>query len=232
MIRFISVSAIACAALSLPALADTQSYSETGFTKLSAAAGVDVSFSTGRDFSITAYNRNGDFEDLIIEREGDTLLVYRKSNYGWSWWNQRENYKVTVTAPSLNSVKASSGSDVEGSGLKGSQISIRSSSGSDIVIKGISGGDVDLKSSSGSDIKVSGTCETADIKSSSGSDINARGLQCETVYAKASSGSDISAYASETLTAKASSGADIDVRGNPTQTAELDKSSGGSISIR
>jgi len=61
MIRLSLLAGAAALALSLSASADTRTYSETGFTGISVSAGIDVSFTTGGDYAITAENRKGDF---------------------------------------------------------------------------------------------------------------------------------------------------------------------------
>ncbi len=232
MIRSLSIAGLAGAALLVAshATAETKAYDLSGFNGIDASAGVNVSFQTGSAYAVTVENNKGDFSDLELRVKGDTLIIGRKSK-NWGGWGKRENYNVTVSAPTLSFVEASSGSDVSGTGLSGEEIRLKVSSGADLDVSGIQGGSVWLKSSSGSDLDASGTCQTVRADSSSGSDIEARDLICTTGYAEASSGSDTTIFASQSVEADASSGADIDVYGGPTNT-DTDKSSGGSVSIK
>ena len=230
MIRILSTAAIAALAFSPVALAETKTYDVSGFDKLDVSAGLDVEFTTGGEYSVTAENRKGDFSDIEVYTRGDTLYVKRPQRSGWGW-GKRKPYTVTVSAPKISSIEASSGSDVTGSGLTGDSINIDVSSGADVTVRDIQGGTVRLETSSGSDLTASGTCELVRADASSGSDINAGKLVCADGRAEASSGSDITVHVTGKMTADVSSGADVNVRGNPTET-EIDKSSGGDVNIR
>lgn len=230
MIRTILLASGAALCLVSTAMAETKTYDADAFTGLDVSAGIDVSFETGADYSVSAENTNGDFSDLRVEVKNGTLHVGRVER-NWNGFGKRERYSVTVTAPALSKVKASSGSDVTGTGLSGEQVKLASSSGADINVTGVQATKVSLSSSSGSDLNVSGTCVEVTADSSSGSDIRAAELICEDGNADASSGSDIEIHTTKRISADASSGGDVNVYGGP-RDADIDKSSGGSVKIR
>nr|WP_070960702.1 head GIN domain-containing protein [Hyphomonas sp. Mor2] len=231
MIRTFTAASLVALGLAGAASAETRSYEVGAFTKIDISAGLDLEFTAGDAQSVTVENDNGDFSDITVEVRGETLVLKRQKTMNWGWNNKRQRYGVTVTAPQISGLEASSGSDVSGRNMSGSDILIDVSSGADVTVTGVDGGTVRIETSSGSDASVSGTCVTVRAESSSGSDLDARDLTCESGYADASSGSDISIYASTSVEAEASSGADVDVYGNPTDVTS-DKSSGGSVSIR
>jgi len=236
MIRTVSIAALlaASAALALPTLMPASSDEPSdwsnlpAFTGIKASRGVDVEFTTGGPQSVQAEAIRGDLEDLEIYVDDDFLVVRRKDKNGWNWGGNRDKFLVTVSAPQLSDVIASSGADVDGSGLSGDLVGVDSSSGADIDVTDISAGEVRAEASSGSGISISGTCDSLRAESSSGADIDAGNLICDDVRADASSGSDIEAYATRSLRADASSGADIDVGGSPS-VVDVDKSSGGDV---
>ncbi|MEO0551003.1 MAG: head GIN domain-containing protein [Pseudomonadota bacterium] len=212
------------------AAAETRTYTVDSFTAIDVSAGLDVVFETGTAQSVEAENKTGDFDDIKVTVKGDTLVLSRAKKTNWGW-NRRESYRVTVSAPVLSSIEASSGSDIKGSGLTGDTVRIDTSSGADADVTGIEADEVQLESSSGSDLKAAGTCGKVIADSSSGSDIMARNLICASAQADASSGSDITLHATDALYADVSSGADVTVFGAPADT-NVDKSSGGSVNIR
>ncbi len=230
MIRPFLLASAAALCLTATATAETRSYDAAGFTGLDVSAGIDVIFETGNSFSVTAENEKGDFSDLKIETKGDALVITRAKK-NWNGWKKRERYTVTVTAPVISEIDASSGADVSGSGLTGETTSLSASSGADIDVTDIQVTNISLDTSSGADITASGTCNSVTAESSSGSDIEAGDLICLTGNADASSGSDIEIHVTQSVIADASSGADIDVSGGP-KDADIDKSSGGSVRIR
>lgn len=230
MIRTITVASLVGLGLAGAASAETRTYDVGAFTNIDISAGLDLSFEQGAAQPVTVENAKGDFSDIEVSVKGDTLILKRAKN-NWGWGRKRERYGITVSAPMISGIEASSGSDVAGRGMSGQDISIDVSSGADVTVTGVDGGTVSIKTSSGSDASVAGSCVAVRAKASSGSDLEARDLICQNGEADASSGSDIAIHVTTSVDADASSGADIDVYGGPTN-VESDKSSGGSVSIR
>lgn len=228
-------SSIAAGALAFSlagaASAETRAFDTGAFSKIDISAGLDLEFTAGESQSISVENRKGDFSDIDVFVRGDTLILKRQKMMQWGWGKRRERYAITVTAPVISGLEASSGSDVSGTGLSGENVLIDVSSGADVSVSGVDAATVQIETSSGSDASVSGTCGTVRADASSGSDLSARDLICETGYADASSGSDITIHVTQSVEAEASSGADVDVYGGPNDVV-TDKSSGGDVSIR
>lgn len=230
MIRTLTVSSLIALGFVGAASAETRTYDVGSFTKIDISAGLDLTFEAGGAQSITVENQKGDFSDIEVLVKGDTLVLKRAKN-NWGWGRKRERYGISVSAPVISGVEASSGSDVAGRGMSGDDIFVDVSSGADVTVTSVAGGTVSISTSSGSDASVSGTCQTVRADSSSGSDLDARDLVCQNGRADASSGSDIAIHVTGSVQADASSGADVDVYGSPTD-VDTDKSSGGSVQIR
>lgn len=231
MIRTLTAASLVALGLVGAASAETRTFDVGAFNNIDISAGLDLEFTAGEAQSISVENAKGDFSDIEVIVRGDTLVLKRKKNMNWGWNRKRLRYGITVSAPQISGLEASSGSDVSGRNMSGSEIRIDVSSGADVTVAGVDGGTVVIETSSGSDASVSGTCVTVRADSSSGSDLDARDLRCQNGYADASSGSDISIHVTGSVDADASSGADVDVYGSPTD-VQSDKSSGGSVSIR
>lgn len=231
MIRTFTAASLVALGLVGAASAETRTYDVGAFDKIDISAGLDLDFTAGSAQSISVENTKGDFSDIEVSVRGDTLVLKRKKNMNWGWNRKRLRYGITVTAPQISGLEASSGSDVSGRNMSGSEVTIDVSSGADVTVTGVDGGTVTVETSSGSDASVSGSCTTVRAKSSSGSDLEARDLICQNGSADASSGSDLSIHVTTSVDADASSGADVDVYGGPTD-VRSDKSSGGSVSIR
>lgn len=193
------------------------------FNKVRASNGLDVFISEGKLHKIIVEADENLHETIKTEVKDGVLKIYSEENI----WRAKAR-KIYVTTPELNSVVATSGSDVVTEDEFTTQSFVaKASSGADLLVR-INAQNVSGKSSSGSDLKIIGKTKNADLSSSSGSDLDADELIAQNVIAKASSGSDIELYATKNLTARASSGGDIDYKGNP----KVDKkeSSGGDIS--
>ncbi|MEL6366097.1 MAG: head GIN domain-containing protein [Pseudomonadota bacterium] len=210
MLKSILTTAAGLAALSAAAWAAEKTYDVSGFSEVSAAAGVDVVITVGERFAVVASTDEGDFEHLIVQRKGDELRVTidRKKRRRWK---SEHGFKVEIAMPALEGLSASSAAD--------------------IVASGVDADDFSIDASSGADISVSGRCNEVDVDVSSGADVDARGLECRSARADASSGADAVVYASERVDAEASSGGDVTVYGGPDE-IDMNTSSGGDVRIR
>ena len=188
------------------ALADTATtYDFTGFNELDIAAGVEVNFTTAPDYSIVADFHRGGPDELKIRQEGERLYISRKMLSG-----SGDHLRVTLTisAPELNEVEASSGSSLRAEGLTAETF--------------------ELRVSSGATADLSGTCGTLKLKVSSGGNADARSMECLNVSATASSGGAAKAFASQSALSKTSSGGSVDIWGNPPDRSANRSMSGGS----
>lgn len=230
MIRTLTTASLVALGFAGLAAAETRDYDVGNFSKIDVAQGLDVDFQAGAPVSVAVENNKGDFSDIDVSVRGDTLVLKRKKN-NFGWGKKRQRYGITVSAPQISGLEASSGADISGQGMSGDHVRIDVSSGADVSVTGVDAGKVTIETSSGSDATVAGRCVTVSAESSSGSDIEARELICQHGEADASSGSDITIHASTSLSADVSSGADVTVYGGPSD-VDSDKSSGGSVTIR
>lgn len=161
---------------------------------------------------------------IRTEVENGVLKISSKRNI-----RRAKSKRIYLSAPVINGIKATSGSDVFTENvITADTFDASTSSGADARIH-VNAETVNTSSSSGADLRIKGKSQYHNASASSGSSIKAFSLVSKTVTAKVSSGADIDIHATESLTAKASSGGDIDFRGNPKR-VDKRKSSGGSIS--
>lgn len=226
------VAMAACAAtMASPLAAREIVHDLTGFTKIVASDHVKVEVFSGSSFSVVSdVSGTARASKLVIEQDGDTLMIGRKGRSSMILLGMADYYTVRVHLPSLQSLTALRGVEVEASGIFPSAFQAKTSSGAAVDIDGLEAQSVVLSASSGSDLDVRGTCASLLVNASSGSDIDAEDFKCTDVEAKASSGADIEVHATGALVARASSGADIDVEGGPVD-AKIQESSGGQISL-
>ncbi|MEM7662965.1 MAG: DUF2807 domain-containing protein [Pseudomonadota bacterium] len=228
MQRIILGTAAAAALMMATASAETQSYDMPGFTGIDVSSGIQLIFEAGETQSITAEAIRGDIDKLVIEMDGDTLVVRRER--GWNWGGRSPKYRVTVTGPAISSLEASSGSSATANGFVGDYITLDASSGASLRASSVSGGEISIDTSSGASLSAAGNCSRVSIDTSSGSSVSAGTLECTEVVADASSGSSINAYATQRVVGDASSGASVSVQGGATD-VRIDRSSGGSVSV-
>lgn len=197
---------------------------QDNFDRVKVGQGIELFISQDSKTSLTV-KADENLQKLIrTEVENGVLRIYSKRNI-----RRAKSKRVYLSAPTINGIKATSGSDVVTENtINSDTFDASTSSGADARIV-VNAETVNTSSSSGSDLRISGKTTFHNTSASSGSSIKAFGLESKNATAKVSSGADIDLHASQSLKAKASSGGDIDYRGNP-KNVDKKKSSGGNIS--
>ncbi|PCE64695.1 head GIN domain-containing protein [Sediminicola luteus] len=191
------------------------------FTVVSAAEGLDVFVSQGKESSIKVEADDNIIDLIRTDISNGKLRVHAERNIG------RATKKIYVTLPEITGLESSSGADlVSENTLEVDKVNLSASSGSDLRVD-VMADEIHADSSSGADIRISGKTQLLDAESSSGSDIKAMGLEAKVCHADASSGADISVNVSDELIAEATSGADIRYSGEPS--VQKNKSASGSV---
>src|SRR5262249_39031188 len=158
-----------------------------------ASASANVVLKQGPYSVVAEATNGGDFKDLVVEQKGDALVVHKES-HNWGFGSSK-HYIVTVTAPSIERLDASSSADIDAHNytFKDLRVSVTSSG----------------------DVRVSGTCGMLDVEANSSGDFKGKDLRCESAKADASSSGDIDVYASKSVVGHASSSGDVRIHGNP-----------------
>lgn len=241
--RSIPLAALAgTLAVSGSAFAQDRAYSDLKpFTAIHVSAGLNVEITNDDVFSVTAQASDSRALDhLQISSDNGVLTVTRDSNLidfilegglVGAIFGNTQSATVFVSMPHLETVDASSGSDVQVGPFSSERLSASSSSGADLTLDGIEVGHLELSSSSGADLTATGTCDAVEASSSSGADLNGRGLSCTSGEVDASSGADLELNLSGSVSVSVSSGADVTIWGDPSVT-NLDQSSGGNVRLR
>lgn len=233
------VSATACAERITPSKNYvTKKVNVGSFNAISTSSSVDVIYtqsSGGQDVEIYAPDNLVDYIDVRVE--GGVLKVGFKSPRNNFSINGKHKKEVRVSAPAVNSlkasssgdiiiknglktsgkvtVKASSSGDVTGSTISCDDFAATANSSGDVSIKNLNAADVSADASSSGDVILAGICENASYRASSSGDVKAKGMKAVNVTASASSSGDVECYVTGSLTAKASSSGEVAYKGNP-----------------
>ena len=204
------LAGLALSALSLPAAAETKSYDLTSFESIDISAGIRLVATAGGEQSINVETEDGDFSDFEIEVKNGVLYLSREWNR-LSWRRTKADYKVTLTAPKIKSIEASSGSQSKLEEIDAPRFMADISSGSSLVI--------------------SGRSDDCVVDISSGANLDARDLICGSANVDVSSGGHGELTVIKALVGDASSGGHMAIFGSP-ERVNTDRSSGGRIKIK
>lgn len=233
---FLTLFLFACGTSSAPLEVNAQGGVETDpFDAVYAYAGVTVFLRQGDTEQIRVTGTEKDLQGLVTETRGTTLHIFYDKIDGvfglFGSGNSGRNAKVYVQAVELNSVRASSGAEIEGQGtIRADRLSVEASSGSEITL------DVEVEmlraeASSGAEVELSGVVRSATASVSSGAEIDARDLRARQAELTASSGASVKMRVAERADAKASSGGEVRIYGKPAE-LNADESSGGEVRVR
>jgi hypothetical protein len=192
----------------------TKNIALKNFQGVSVASGIDLYLSQGTTESVKIVAHPDLINDVIVEKNGNSLAIRYKNNISWSRIIKGQSIKVYVSCKTISTLSASGGSDVYSENtLKNNTLSIAASGGSDIKLN-IIAQDLEIKTSGGSDVSLKGSATNMNASASGGSDIDALDLVVDYAKVSASGGSDVNINVSKALEAGASGGSDINYKGN------------------
>ena len=202
----------------------SENRTETNFTGISTSQGFEVEVVTGEDYSVKIDADDNLMKYVVTEIRGTVLKVGLENNVNV----RNAHLKARITAPSIETVWASSGASVTVKGyMKGAEkVTLDASSGGTIRAA-VDAPVVSVEASSGSQVMLSGRTQVLKYSASSSGSIDAFELLSENAKVSASSGASVKVHASIKLDASASSGGNIKYRGGASVTSN--SSSGGSV---
>lgn len=217
------------------------------FSALNISTGVKVVYKQDSKNSVKVIADADKLENIITKVENGTLKIYI-DNKGKN--NLRfKNLSINVSAPNLNSLKASSGAELtivdgltednfsvdtsSGSSLSGKlnikdAISINASSGSGVKIN-LSTQKINVKNSSGAEVILKGVANEANFDVSSGATFDGANFKTNTTIVESTSGSSATVNVNDKMKVRASSGGSVRYKGNPEIESNISKVSGGSL---
>lgn len=217
------------------ALADT--YDFTGFSSVSAANGVSVKITEGREFSVMAEAERGSLRRLILEQDGATLRVNRRTWPDRLGLGQWDKLHVTITLPELAGAMAQSGAVLTVGANDREDMSLSAEAGAHLAVFGFAGGHLTLSAQSGASVQggnispsvataaaqsgasitLDGSCEEITATAASGASVVAKDLLCGVGTLVADGGASLSAHTTTSVDASAQGAATVTVLGNPSE---------------
>ncbi|MDR3475839.1 MAG: DUF2807 domain-containing protein [Devosia sp.] len=214
-----------------PARAEQRSYELAGFDTVSVATGISAIVEIGGGQSVSAEAPNAAALDrLKVEVTNGRLELAIDGNFvNWFFnFGQRKPIVVHIATPSLKAAEASSGADLDITGIAAAGLSLTVSSGASVAATATGAERLAFDASTGGTIKAAGTCTHLIANASTGASLDARDLICADVNAQASAGGHADVHADKSINANASVGGGIRVFGNPTD-VNSNSGTGGSV---
>ncbi|MES2850676.1 MAG: head GIN domain-containing protein [Bacteroidota bacterium] len=199
------------------------------FNAINVSDGIDLFITQGGTESVAVSASDNKYLDrLKTEVVDGTLKIYYSDNSMVWNSNGKRKLKAYVSFKNLESLKASSGSDVRGkSVLTLDNLKMHFSSGAQFT------GEVDIKmlevsENSGAEVNVTGKAENLKTDLNSGAMFKGYDLSVNYCDAKATSGAEVRITVNKELAAKANSGGSIKYKGEGV-VKDINVNSGGSV---
>jgi hypothetical protein len=188
------------------------------FRKISTGGGIDVYFTQNDVYSVVVEADEEYIDRIVTKVSGETLVVEWKEEMRFRNFSSIV-MKVYVSAPALNEVSMSGGSDFYADNLKCDEsFRVNTSGGADAQIQHLTvAGEINILLSGGSDCNIKNltVTGTTSIETSGGADCDIEYLQTSNCNLSSSGGSDLDINLSVTgnLSVSASGGSDIEISG-------------------
>jgi len=229
-VKYLLLALLTAATAGSTALAQTkQSRTPGTFQRVQVGGGIDLYLTQGSSTSVVVEADNEVLSHLKTEVKGNALVIGWEKGYSLkNMFKNKGPVKVHVTAPRLDGLDASGGSDVYGqSTLKADSFQLTASGGSDITLA-LNTKTLTANASGGSDLRLSGRTERQTVSVSGGADYKAFGLHSTTAEVDASGAADANINVDGELSASVSGAADLRYKGNA-RVLKSQSSGGGSI---
>ncbi|MDR2499154.1 MAG: DUF2807 domain-containing protein [Tannerellaceae bacterium] len=197
--------------------------------------GIDVYFTESSSYSIVVEADEDFLKEIITDLSSGVLTIKRKSSFnGLNIFNRnRWNVKVHISAPTLNAVHVSGGSDFFAEKLTSNgDCNIDLSGGADVKINNMAvAGSARVGCSGGADCSIKSLRTTdGNFDASGGADIVINVEASGKIYCSASGGADITISGkADSVDANASGGADVNIRKLVRSQTKAHSSGGGDV---
>ncbi len=202
----------------------TEETRNTGdFTEIKVSRGMNVYISLGETTKVVVKADENLLDAIETETQGNALNITVTR-----FIRNSTSLNVFVTAPNIELIKTSSGSNVFSEDtLRFQSLNVKSTAGSNVKLA-VAAGELSVSAMAGSNIFLDGTVKSFTVKANSGSNIKAGNLLSENCTVKASSGANIWINVQKSLNASVSSGGNLWYSGEPSP-LDIQKSSGGNV---
>lgn len=185
----------------------SKTFAIDGFSAVDATGPDDVDVRVGSGFSIRAEGDTGIMARLEIVRNGDALVIKRKSNSGFSWGGgNRGHLKIYVTMPRITAASITGSGDMAIDRVEGDAFKVDATGSGDLSIASMSVQRADFSLTGSGNVSTSGTAKMGSFSIHGSGDIDAPKLTLNQA--------DVSIMGSGGVSAAVAGPAKVDVMGS------------------
>ena len=211
--------------------ATSRSYAVSGFTAVEVAGPYEVQVRTGGNPGVSANGPRKMIDRLVVEVQGDKLLIHPQEHHGFSFmgWHSNGKVHVDVTVPQLQGATIAGSGDIRVNQVKGDAFEGTVAGSGSLGVDSIDVQTLKLAIAGSGDVKAaSGRAQSAKYDIGGSGDIDARGLQAVAANVSIAGSGSVAAHATGTADVSIMGSGDVEVTGG----AKCSVSRQGSGSVR
>lgn len=249
-------AAISVAAISISYAQDRREISDiTGFDKIELSTSTNVNVTIDDYYSIELEGDEKRIENMIFDRDGDTLKIEQKKRFGgWFGFGRGNNghLDINITMPNIEEFEINGSGIAEIVGIDNEELELQIHGSGDIYVSGKSeevvievhgSGDVEMDEIVGDTVDIEihgsgnvefdgGSCARMEIEINGSGDVDAKDLICKEVEIDVSGSGNSRVYAAERLVFDGRGSGSVDVFGKPKEILDLKAKRDSKIKIR
>lgn len=247
---------ISMAAISLAFAQDRKEIDDiSGFDKIKLNTSTNVNVKIDDYFSIELEGDEKRINNMIFDRDGDTLKIGHKKRFGGWFGFGRGNdghLDINITMPDIEEFEINGSGNAEIVGVDNEELELQIHGSGDIYVSGKSeeviievhgSGDIEMDEIAGDTVDVEihgsgnvefdgGSCTRMEIEINGSGDVDAKDLICEEVEIEVSGSGNSRVYATEKLVFDGTGSGSVDVFGKPKEILDLQARRNSKIKIR
>ena len=190
----------------------SRSYAITDFSKVDLRGSDDVDVRVGGQFAVRASGPVKELNALVIDKQGDTLRISRRSGVHVGFTAGRD-VKVFVTMPRIAAASITGSGDMSIDHIQGGQFTAATTGSGDLSIAHmvVAGADLSLSGSGG--ITAAGAATRLGVSSQGSGDVEASGLTASSAKVALAGSGDVAAKVNGPATVSSMGSGDVDLGG-------------------
>jgi hypothetical protein len=194
----------------------SRDYQVGGFNEIELAGRYDVQVRTGAKPSVSARGPEKLIERLVVEVEGDKLLIHPRKERSWfrMGWSSKDKIAVTVTVPNLEGATLAGSGGINVDKVQGERFNGQIAGSGDLRLGTIDVGLLKLGiAGSGAFSSGSGRARNAEYDIAGSGKVDAQGISAEDLKISVAGSGDIRAHATKTAKVDIVGSGDVEVTG-------------------
>lgn len=227
----------------------------SGFDKIELNTSTNVNVKIDDYFLIELEGDKKRIENMVFDRDGDTLKIRHNKRFGGWFGFGRGNgghLEINITMPDIEEFEINGSGNAEIVGVDNEELELQIHGSGDIYVTGKSeevsievhgSGDVEMDEIAGDNVDVEihgpgnvefegGSCTRLEIEINGSGDVDAKDLICEEVNVEVSGSGNSRVYATEKLVFDGSGSGSVDVFGKPKEILDIKAKRNSKIKIR